>query len=53
MWTDSGAGLTLDRPPFEAAKEGFRKWWGDGENWPGIRKSDPLAGTGLSIYSGP
>lgn len=43
----------LDRRAFEAAKEGFRKGWGDGSGWPRIRADDPLAGTGLALRSGP
>ncbi len=53
MWTSSGTACTLNRPAFEAAKESFRNWWGDGSTWPGIRAKDPLAGTGLAILSGP
>lgn len=53
MWTYSNATFTLNRRAFDSAKEGFRKWWGDGEDWPGLRADDPLAGTGLSIHSGP
>jgi hypothetical protein len=53
MWTYSDTTFTLNRPAFDSAKESFRKWWGDGSNWPGIRANDPLAGTELAIHSGP
>jgi len=53
MWTWSDTACTLNRPAFESAKESFRKWWGDGSHWPGIRANDPLAGTDLAIHPGP
>ena len=42
-----------NRTAFDAAKESFRTWWGDGSNWPSIRSNDPLTGTELAIHSGP
>ena len=44
---------TLNRPAFRNAKAGFRNWWNNGNKWPSIRSTDPLAGTGLTIDSGP
>jgi hypothetical protein len=53
MWTYSDTTFALNRPAFDAAKDSFRKWWGDGSGWPSIRANDPLANTELVIHSGP
>lgn len=53
MWKYTDTTFSLNRPAFDAAKESFRKWWGDGGDWPRIRANDPLAGTELAIHSGP
>lgn len=53
MWTYSDTTFALNRLAFDSAKQCFRRWWGDGSNWPGIRANDPLAGTELAIHSGP
>ena len=44
---------TLNRPVFNDAKAKYKAWWGDGGDWPAIRSTDPLAETGLKIWSMP
>ena len=43
MWTCSARTWSLNDSAFDVAKQSFRKWWGDGADWPRIRGNDPLA----------
>ena len=54
MWNHQGPNdSTLNRQVFEQAKAKYKAWWRDGEDWPAIRSTNPLAGTGLKIWSMP
>ena len=54
MWEHQGPNVfTLNRPLFEEAKVKYKAWWSDGADWPANRATDPLAGTGLKIWSMP
>ena len=54
MWNHQvGKVSTLNRPIFNEAKVKYKVWWGDGGDWPAIRSTDPLADTGLKIWSMP
>ena len=44
---------TLNRSAFNNAKASFKDWWNDGNDWPELKNTDPLAGTELTIDSGP
>ena len=54
MWEHQGPNVsTLNRPLFEEAKAKYKAWWSAGAAWPANRATDPLAGTGLKIWSMP
>ena len=53
MWIYNDNAATLNRPAFNNAKAGFKNWWNDGNGWPSLKNTDPLAGTNLTIDSGP
>ena len=54
MWNHQGSNVsTLNRPLFEEAKAKYKAWWSYGADWPANRATDPLAGTGLKIWSMP
>jgi hypothetical protein len=44
---------TLRRDQLALAINSFRRWWGDGTEWPQNKSSNPLEGTKIVIYSGP
>ncbi len=44
---------TLRRDQLALAIGSFRRWWGDGTEWPHNKSSNPLEGTKITIYSGP
>ena len=53
MWIYNDNAATLNRSAFNNAKAGFKNWWNDGNGWPSLKNTDPLAGTNLTIDSGP
>ena len=54
MWNHQGSNVsTLNQPLFEEAKAKYKAWWSYGADWPANRATDPLAGTGLKIWSMP
>ncbi len=53
MWTYNDNAATLNRSTFNKAKAGFKDWWNGGNDWPELKNTDPLAGTELTINSGP
>lgn len=53
MWTYKDNTDTLNRSAFNNAKASFKDWWNGGNDWPSLKNTDPLAGTNLTIDSGP
>lgn len=53
MWTYKDNTDTLNRSAFNNAKASFKDWWNGGNDWPELKNTDPLAGTNLTIDSGP
>ena len=53
MWTYKDNINTLNRSAFNKAKASFKEWWNGGNDWPELKNTDPLAGTELTIDSGP
>ena len=53
MWTYKDNTDTLNRSAFNKAKASFKAWWNGGNDWPELKNTDPLAGTELTIDSGP
>jgi len=53
MWDYEKGTRTVNQELFQIAKASFKNWWNDGKNWPSIKENDPLADTGIRIYTLP
>jgi hypothetical protein len=53
MWDYENDNPAVNQELFKVAKASFKNWWNDGKGWPSIKSIDPLATTGIEIYTLP